>query len=224
MSSHSSSASLRICVVSTMVRPPAASPRELLHDAALEDRIHAGRELVEEDDRRVDHEHLGHLHAAPEAAAQVHHLAVRFGASVRSRSSTRSARGWISARAQPVKPREGGEVVAHREEQLDRRFLNHDRDAPPHVERSRRRRRGRARWPRPKVGRDSVERMRRSVVLPAPFGPSRPKIEPRATSNVRSSRARTGGSPARVYNLTRPRTPMAGSHIAMLWHIQSSRR
>ena len=79
MSSHSSSASLRICVVRTMVRPVAASRAQLVHDAALEDRIHPGRELVEEDDRRLDHEDLRDLHAAAEAAAQVLDLAVRLG-------------------------------------------------------------------------------------------------------------------------------------------------
>src|SRR6185295_6513115 len=44
---------------------------QLLHHAALEDGIHAGRELVEKDDRRVDHEDLGDLDAAAEAAAEV---------------------------------------------------------------------------------------------------------------------------------------------------------
>jgi hypothetical protein len=36
-----------------------------------------------------------------------------------------------------VEPREGAEIVPHREKQLDRRFLDHDRDPPPHVERRR---------------------------------------------------------------------------------------
>jgi hypothetical protein len=40
--------------------------------------------------------------------------------------------------------------------------------------------------------------MRTSVVFPAPFGPSRPKIEPRSTANVRPSIARIVGCPRRV--------------------------
>ena len=61
---------------------PAA--RRLPPQPAMTDRFRIGsmpgRELVEKDDRRVDHEHLGHLDAAFEAAAQIHHLAVGFGA------------------------------------------------------------------------------------------------------------------------------------------------
>ena len=50
----------------------------------------------------------------------------------------------------------------------------------------------------PDVGRASVERIRNSVVFPAPLGPSNPKICPRPTSNVTSSRARTVGCFRRV--------------------------
>ncbi len=41
----------------------------------------------------------------------------------------------------------------------------------------------------PLVGRESVESMRNVVLLPAPFGPSRPKISPFLTSKLMSSTA-----------------------------------
>ena len=99
----------------------------------------------------------------------------------------------MSAARDAVKARERDEVVAHRQEQLDGGLLNDDRDPPAHLER-----RGddvvaEDAWRRRDVGRASVVRMRSSVVLPAPFGPSRPKIAPRATSKVRPSSARTTG-------------------------------
>ena len=105
-----------------------------VHDAALQDRIHAGRELVEEDDRRVDHEHLRDLDAPPEAAAQVHHLPVRFGGKIQIVEHAPDPRADLGRR-QSVEAREGCEVVAHRQKQFDRGFLNHDRNAPPHVQR-----------------------------------------------------------------------------------------
>ena len=134
MSSHSSSTSPRICVVSTMVRPPAASPRSLSMTLRFRIGIHAGRELVEEDHRRVDHEDLGDLHAPAEAAAQVHHLAVRFGRQAEVLHHPLGARPNLGV-AHAVEPRERAEVVPHRQKQLDGGLLNHDRDAPPHVER-----------------------------------------------------------------------------------------
>ena len=49
-------------------------------------------------------------------------------------------------------------------------------------------------WPRmrarPPVGRMSVERIRKSVVFPPPFGPRRPKISPGSTANDTPSSAR----------------------------------
>ena len=54
------------------------------HDRSLQDRIHPGRELIEEHDRRIDHEDLRHLHAPLEAAAQVHHLPMRLRSGART--------------------------------------------------------------------------------------------------------------------------------------------
>src|SRR4051794_19759815 len=58
----------------------------------------------------------------------------------------------------------------------------------------------------PASGFSSVESTRTAVVLPAPFGPSRPSTLPGATSRSTPSRART--SPK---DLTRPEAVMAGS-------------
>ena len=44
---------------------------------------------------------------------------------------------------------------------------------------------------RPDVGRSSVVSIFSVVVLPAPFGPSRPKIDPRRTEKVSPSTARS---------------------------------
>ena len=44
----------------------------------------------------------------------------------------------------------------------------------------------------PDVGRERVVSTRSVVLLPAPFGPSSPKMDPRATSKLRPSTARTG--------------------------------
>ena len=47
-------------------------------------------------------------------------------------------------------------------------------------------------------GRTSVVRIFRVVVFPAPFGPSRPKIDPGATLKLRLSTAFTGARPRRA--------------------------
>ena len=48
----------------------------------------------------------------------------------------------------------------------------------------------------PDVGRSSVVKILMSVVLPAPFGPSRPKNSPGATSRSMPARAVTGAGRA----------------------------
>ena len=58
----------------------------------------------------------------------------------------------------------------------------------------------------PLVGRPRPVRSRSVVVLPAPFGPRKPKTEPLGT--VRSSASRAMTSP---YRLLSPRTSMAGA-------------
>src|SRR5580658_8178610 len=63
----------------------------------------------------------------------------------------------------------------------------------------------------PPVGRSSVSRMRMVVVLPAPFGPSRPKISPRPTSKLAPSSALVVPK-----SLVRPTTWTAGSALELM--------
>src|SRR6185369_14560403 len=93
------------------------------HDLALEDRVHAGGELVEEHDRRFDHEDLGDLDAAAESAAEILDFAVGFGGELEALHQ-----GWGAAEGgvfgQAVKAREGEQVVADREEKFNRGLLD----------------------------------------------------------------------------------------------------
>ena len=57
----------------------------------------------------------------------------------------------------------------------------------------------------PRSGRNSPVAMRSVVVLPAPFGPTMPKNEPRGTSRLTSATAIFGPNA-----LARPRTVSAG--------------
>src|SRR6266478_5656863 len=72
MSSQSSSASLRTCVVRMMVLPFSTSVRRRF----ITCRLRMGS--IPEQHWCIDHEHFRDLHAAPESAAQVLHLAVNF--------------------------------------------------------------------------------------------------------------------------------------------------
>ena len=208
MSSQSSSASLRICVVSTIVRPRRPLAPQQIHDRSLEQRIHAGRELVEEHHGRLDHQRLRDLHAPPESAGQIHDLPsglLRESELLHHRPRHASARRVRAA----VKPRERQQVVPHGEKELRRVLLDDRRNAAAHVERARHdvvaEDGGRATGRR----RDRVVRIFNVVLLPAPFGPSRPKIDPGATSKLRPSTARTGCWPRRVYVFTRFVTEIA---------------
>ena len=82
----------------------------------------------------VDHEHLAHLHAAAEAAREVHHLARRFLAQAELLDHLVDPGGQLGA-AQAVEAAVAGQAVAHREEELGRLFLDHHRDAAADLER-----------------------------------------------------------------------------------------
>ncbi len=95
-----------------------------IHHLALQDGIHPRRKLVEEQHRRLDHEHLGNLHAAAESAAQVLDLAFHFRAELKLvQQGTRAA----SRRClwQTLKARVGEQIVPDGKKQLDGCFLNH---------------------------------------------------------------------------------------------------
>ena len=59
------------------------------HDRALEDRIHPGRELVHEHDRRVDEEHFRHLDAPALASREIHGLAIGVAVELEARPARR---------------------------------------------------------------------------------------------------------------------------------------
>ena len=63
----------------------------------------------------------------------------------------------------------------------------------------------------PSLGCVSVVNMRKRVDLPAPFGPSSPKIIPRGTLKLRPSTARIAGFPRGAYTLTSFSTSRANS-------------
>jgi hypothetical protein len=105
-----------------------------LHDGTFEDRVHPGRELVEEDNRCVHHEHFRELHATAEPAAEI----LRLAACIRSQSENLEhvirSTSHVGSR-EAVEPRERQQVVAHGQQQLRGLFLDHDDDARADVER-----------------------------------------------------------------------------------------
>jgi hypothetical protein len=107
---------------------------QAIHDAALQDRIHPGRELVEEHDRRVHHEDLGDLDPPAETAAEVHHFPARLGGETELFQDPVRALADLRA-AQTVEARERSEIVANGEEKLGGTFLDHDGDATADFER-----------------------------------------------------------------------------------------
>jgi hypothetical protein len=109
-------------------------PPQPIHDGPLQDGVHAGRELVEKHDRRVDHEDLRHLDAAAKPAAQVLRLPVGL------RREAEFVHHPIGAPADrraalAVEPRERQQVVTHRQQQLGGMFLNDDDDVAAYVRR-----------------------------------------------------------------------------------------
>src|SRR6266850_183938 len=89
-----------------------------IHYLALQDGIHSGREFIQEEHRRVDHEDLRDLNATPETAAQILHLAVDFWAELKFLDQ-----GIGAARrrqfVESLEARVGKQIVFHGQEQLD---------------------------------------------------------------------------------------------------------
>ena len=83
------------------------------------------------------------------------------------------------------------QVLAAGEVLVDRRVLPGQSDERAHQGGLARRRRGRGRGRVPASGARMVVRMRTAVVLPAPFGPSKPKMVPSSTAKLTPSKART---------------------------------
>ena len=83
------------------------------------------------------------------------------------------------------------EVLEHRQVLVERELLRHVADAAADLLARRGRRRGRPPRRRPPSARSRPQRIRMSVDLPEPLGPSRPKISPRRTPSETWSSART---------------------------------
>ena len=191
MSSASWSASSRYCVVSRTVVPSAHQLADHAPQLVAALRVEAGRRLVEEQHRRPVHQRGGEVEPPPHPARVGAHRPV---AGVGQREAARAARrpgaGCRPARrcasrptsrrfsrpvrfsstaaywpARPIAPRTSCGSLTH----VDRR-------APRAV---------------PASGRSTVVRIRTAVVLPAPLGPSNPKIVPSGISKSIPARACT---------------------------------
>jgi hypothetical protein len=195
------------------LRDPLGSLAQQAHHRSLQNRIHSRRELIHENDGRIDHEHLGHLHASPEPPTEIHDLAADLGLQAELLDYPACAPSQVGA-PQAVKSAERDQVVSHVEKQLGGALLDHDRNALTHVEpvahdveathagltsgRTEQRRQN------PECGR-----------LPCSVRPSKPKIDPGETENVRPSTARLAPAHA-AYRSSRARQ--------RLWQRPASRR
>ena len=145
-------------------------------------RVEAGGRLVEEQHRRARDERRRQVEPAAHAAGVVARQRGRRRRSSENCSSSSSARAHRGLAAEVVQLADHHEVLAAGEHAVDRRVLR------------RRGRCARRTWSasattskpatarEPASGRLSVVRTRTAVVLPAPFGPSRPQTVPAGTS------------------------------------------
>ena len=129
-----------------------------------------------------------------------------------SSSSRRSARASRSARGEAEVAPVIGQHLAHGEVAVEVAVLGHDRDPPLGRRAARRPRRRRPRRCGRSSGARGVVMQPRVVLLPAPFGPRRPKNSPAATENEMPAHRLDGGrlAPVPGYVLTRFSTTSMG--------------
>ena len=189
--SASRSASSRYCVVSSTVVPCRDALLDHLPEAEPAARVQPGGRLVQEQHGRAEDERGGQVQP-PAHAARVRLRRAARAASVRSkRSSSSSARLRASARAQVVEPPDHLEVLEAGQVLVDRRVLPGEPDLRAQRVRVACTTSSPATRALPPSGLSSVARIRTAVVLPAPFGPSRPSTVPVcAGSPRRTARAR----------------------------------
>ena len=206
--SASRSASSRYCVVSSTVVPWRHAALDRLPQREPAARVEARGRLVEEQHRRAVHERGGEVEPAAHAAG------VGLDGPLGGLRRARSARaGRRRARAPPCAAcgRAGRPSRGSRSRSGSRRRPRTGRRARSW--RAARPRRARRRAPRrarcPRRASSSVARIRTAVVLPAPFGPSRPSTLPRA---ARRSRRRGARAPSRRTSAS-PSTTIASSVI-----------
>ncbi len=140
-------------------------------------RVETGRRLVEEQHRWVGHERGGEVEPAAHAAGVRPQPAGRPRRVSSNRSSSSSARGAIVGSRELGQHADQPQVLAAGEVRRRRRRTGRRARCVAHGLGSRATS-CRAPRPGPASGRRIVVRMRTAVVLPAPFGPSRPKTVP----------------------------------------------
>ena len=175
---------------------PAWRSCDRLPQLAGADRVEADRRLVEEEHRRVVQE------AAGDVQPLLHPARVALDA-LPSRpisptsSSSSSIRGALLARRHAVDVREVAEVVERGEPVVEAAVAAEDvADALPHLLASADTSKPRTRAV-PEVGSSSVVSILIVVVLPAPFGPSRPNSSPSSTAKLIPRTASTSTDPRR---------------------------
>ena len=157
-------------------RAGARKARERVDEVAARSGIEPGGRLVEEENLRAVEQRLGDLGAACEASRERLDEVVRAVQDGEAPERLRQAAREASAR-EAVERALYEEVLAHRELPVEATpcfllsavtFRVGSRPATVNE---------------PDVGGRRVARMRKSVVLPPPFGPRRAKISPRSTAN-----------------------------------------
>ena len=149
--------------------------------------VDAGGGLVEHDHRRPVHQRLRDQDAPLHAAGELAHVGVALvGEAEVGEQLVDPGVVVVDAEVAAL----DAQRLAHAEERIEDQLLRHDAEAAA-------RRRvvaATTSWPStatlPAVARARPARMLISVVLPAPFGPSRPKNSPSSMSKLTSSRAR----------------------------------
>ena len=150
--------------------------------------VHARRRLVQHDHRRLVHERLADEHAALHAAGERAHVGVGL------RREIEVVQDLVDPRAVVADAEIAGldrERLAHGEERIEHELLRHDAERAARVAVVGDRRRDPARAPLPLSARVSPASTEISVVLPAPFGPSRPKNSPSSTARLTPASACT---------------------------------
>ncbi len=149
---------------------------------AARGRIEAGGGFVHQQHLRAVQQRLGDFHAAPQAAGERLHQVL---AAVGKPQPLHGALHAVAQdrAAQPVQMALRAQVLLHGERLVQALRLEDHAHLAAHGGGSRS-----TSWPammaRPSVGTIMVDRMRKSVDLPPPFGPSRPKISPFFTSKL----------------------------------------
>ena len=193
----------RSCSTIRSVMPVAPHREDVLEQLDAQRRAHAGHRLVEEQDARLDHQRAHEveqlaLSARERAGERARTTAARRARAARAlRARSRSCVRERAGATRPAEPLAGWPAP-----RASRSRAPSSASAPAASGTCAR---GRpARSGAPVAGRSACRRTRRdrtragrnpeiakSVDLPAPFGPIRPVIEPRSTSNVAPSTART---------------------------------